>query len=98
MRVVPADISQFKASNVLALRAESIRRAGTCPVVAAVIRKVESGLRSRHYLIAVVRINPHFADSLVLRKLTRRLRKRCAENIRCQHRPVAPPSVDFRIP
>ena len=57
-----AHIGQFKAGNVLALRAESIRRAGTCPVASAVVGKIESGLRACHYVIAVVRINPHFAD------------------------------------
>ena len=87
MRVVPADIRQFETSDILALRAESIRGAGTCPVVSAVVGEIESCLRSCHYVIAVVRIDPHFANSLVLWKLTRRLRKCCAENVRCQHRP-----------
>ena len=60
--------------------------------------KIESGLRAGDDVVAVVRIDAHLADGLVLRELARRLREGGAEDVGAEHGPVAPASVDFRMP
>ena len=79
---VAALLYQLKTGDVLALGAEVVSGAWTRPIVASVIGEVESRLRTRDDVIAVVGVDAHFADCLILRKSSRRQRIARAENTR----------------
>ena len=49
-------------------------------------------------LLRVVRVDAHLADRVVLRELAGGLGVGRAEDARAEHGPVAPPSVDLRMP
>ncbi len=65
-------------------------RHGTGPVHAAIIGKVEPLLCARDHSAAVVRIDPNFADRVVLRELSSRFGVSRAENTRAQDCPGRP--------
>ena len=99
MRVLLPILIRCQPGDVLAHGVEVVRRAGAGPVRPAVIGEVEAGLRAGDDVVAVVRVDAHFADGLVLRELARRQRQARAEYTRRRAAiQVAPASVDFRMP
>src|SRR6185436_11920704 len=83
-----AHVRQLQRGDVLAHAGEGVGQAGPGPVRAAVVREIEPGLRAGHDAVAVVRIDAHFADGLVLRELAGRLRQRRAEDVGGEDGPV----------
>ena len=84
---VGPDIAQDHAGGVLALGGEAIGQARPGPVGAGVIRQEEPCLGSHHQVVAVVGINPHLADGLVLREVVRRLGVGWVEDVGAEDRP-----------
>src|SRR5205807_4378271 len=66
---------------------EIIGGAGAGPVSPSVIREVEARLRAGHDVVAVTRVDPHFAYRLVLRELAWRKRQARAEDTCSLQRP-----------
>ena len=87
IRVVPAHVGQLEAGDVLALGREAVRRARPSPIRPAVVGDKHPLLRSSQDLLAVVRVDAHLADGVVLRELAGRLRVRGAEHVFPEHRP-----------
>ena len=83
-----AGVRESETGDVLPHGAEAVGRAGSGPIRAAVIRKIETSLRPGDDVVTVPRIHAHFAHGLILRELTGRQRERGAENICAQQRPV----------
>ena len=81
------------------MRRERVGRARPGPVRAAVVREVEALLRAGDDVVAVVRVDAHLADRVVLRELARRARRRPApKTLAPSTVQFAPPSVDLRMP
>src|SRR6202035_3210555 len=83
-----AYVTQLKTSDILSLRGKVIRSARAAPIVAAIVRKIETSLRTSDNVVAVVRIDPHLPNCIVLRKLAGWLGQRCAKHACAQHCPV----------
>ncbi len=86
-RNAAAHVCQLQGCYVLALGIEVISRTWASPVGAAVIRKVESLFGAGCDFIAVVRINAHFANCVVLRELAWRLSIGYTENVGSEDSP-----------
>ena len=82
-----AGVDESEAGDILAHRAETIGGARPAPVGAAVIREIKARLCAGHDVVAVARIDSHFADSLVLRELARWQRQAWPEHIRALQNP-----------
>ena len=66
---------------------ETIGRARTGPVVAAIVGKIKPSLSAGDDIVAVARIDSHFADGLILRELAGRQWKSGSKNIGTEQRP-----------
>ena len=82
-----AGVDQSETGNILAHRVETVRCAGAGPVSPAIIRKVEARFRASHDVAAVPRVDPHFADRLVLWKYAGRKWQAGIKHICSQQRP-----------
>src|SRR6185503_15364710 len=82
-----ARVHKFESRDVLALVAGAVDRARPGPVDAAVVGDEGALLGAGDDCAAVVRINAHLADGVVLRELAGRLVVRGAEDVFAEHGP-----------
>src|SRR5262245_6564519 len=86
-RYTRAHVTQFKPGDVLALSSEAISQARSSPVCAAVIGKIETFLCASYNVVAVIRIDAHFANCVVLWELAGRFLIGWPEDIGAKHCP-----------
>src|SRR5206468_8276605 len=80
-------IAELKSRNILALRAEGVRKTWAGPVSPTIVRKEETLFGPSYHFAAIVRVHTNLTDCIVLWELSWRFRINHTEHIFAQHRP-----------